>query len=92
MIRDYGILTRARSPYNDSKTIVNIAGGYGEGTLAGCRLLTMPSALSRLMTEGGQHFQALYTVSIDADGVLKEPKLLTDFPDEKHDCETIVRL
>lgn len=76
--RDYGIITRVPNPYNTDKVIVNVAGGFGEGTLAGFQLLTMPAFLSELRDIEGEYFQALYSVSVDRDGTIKTPSLLTE--------------
>jgi hypothetical protein len=83
--KDYGIITRVKSPYNNDKEIINVAGGYGEGTLAGCQILQMPSNLAILDREGGRYFQALYSVDVSEDGVFKEPYLLSESSEWKFD-------
>lgn len=90
--KDYGIITRAESPFNNDKKMVNIAGGYGEGTLAGCRLLQTPATLATLDREGGRHFQALYSVNISKDGLTKQPYLLSKSSEWEYDIDPIVSL
>lgn len=90
--KDYGIITRMRSPYDNNKEIINIAGGYGEGTLAGCELLQNPSVLYKLENEGGRYFQALYSVSIEGDGVITTPQLLSEDDEWDHIIKPIIPL
>lgn len=90
--KDYGIITRAKSPFNNDQELINVAGGYGEGTLAGCQLLQTPSILATLDREGGRYFQALYSVDISEDGVLKEPYLLTESSEWEFEIDPIISL
>lgn len=90
--RDYGIITRIPSPYDANRVIVNVSGCFGEGTRAGFQLLTHPSALQQLRAEGGWSFQALYTVSVDDEGVLKTPELLVNSPDIDVNDKSLVKL
>lgn len=78
--RDYGIITRTPSPYDENRIIVNAAGCWGEGTLAGFKLLTRPSVLKRLEDEGGQYFQALYVAPVDDEGDLKTSNIMITAP------------
>lgn len=90
--KDYGIITRAKSPFNKDKEIINVAGGYGEGTLAGCQLLQTPSILATLDREGGRHFQALYGAKISENGVVTQPYLLHKSPEWKFEIDPIISL
>lgn len=90
--RDHGIITRTSSPYDANRMIVNVSGCFGEGTHAGFQLLTRPSALRQLRSEGGSNFQALYTVPVDDEGVLKTPELLVNSTDIDGSDESIVKL
>jgi len=91
--KDYGILTRSTSPYNSDRLIVNAAGGYGEGTKAGCQLLRDPSVLATLTKKGGDRFQAVYGVPVSASGALKAPYILDEDSSEwPFDAPPVVKL
>lgn len=77
--RDFGIITKAKSPYNQNQDIINVAGGFGEGTLAGFLILSDPEKLKKLKKEGGKYFQALYTVPVDENGHIMEPRFIQEF-------------
>lgn len=79
--RDFGIITRSKSPYNGDRTIISVSGGFGEGTLAGIRILTDPEKVRYLEEKGGEHFQALYTVSVGEEGQVMEPTFISEYDD-----------
>lgn len=74
--RDYGIITRDVNPYDSDKLMINACGGFGEGTLAGFRILQDATFLRLFERHGGEHFQAVYSVEVDEDGDIKEPTLV----------------
>lgn len=79
---DYGIITRIESPYDTDFIILNVAGGFGQGTFSGFELLTDPDALARFCHEGGDEFQALYKVPVDRQGVIQTPEIINIEPIE----------
>lgn len=90
--RDYGIITFAKNPYDDSYDIVNVAGGFGHGTHAGFKLLTNSETLRYLRKHGEKYFQVIYTVKLDSEGNIGQPYLLDRHPDPDIRQETLVKL
>ncbi|PSP75683.1 hypothetical protein BRC81_14970 [Halobacteriales archaeon QS_1_68_20] len=90
--RDFGIITWAKSPYNDDKVIVNVAGGFGQGTYAGFQLLRDRDALRYLLKHGGEYFQVVYTVNIGEEGSILGPKLIDQSADDDLRQPTVIKL
>lgn len=92
VVRDVGVITKMRNPYNTEKDAVFACGIWGWGTLAGFKLLTDETTINYLSDEGGEYFQVIYTVEIDEEGQMTEPHLLDLHPDETIQEDTIVSL
>jgi hypothetical protein len=60
---DYGLLIRARNPFNPRTSILIIAGSSGYGTWAGARLITEPSALDEIAASGDS-FECLFAADV----------------------------
>jgi hypothetical protein len=85
MKRDFGIITKAKSIYNRDRVMINIAGGFGEGTLAGVRMLTNPEYIKYINKNADSCFQLVYTVPISSNNEILEPELITEHNDE-YEC------
>jgi hypothetical protein len=60
---DYGLLVRAKNPFNPRTSILIIAGSSGYGTWAGARLITEPSALDETAASGDS-FECLFAADV----------------------------
>jgi len=60
---DYGLVVRARNPFNPRASILIIAGSSGYGTWAGTRLITEPSALDETAASG-HSFECVFTTDV----------------------------
>jgi hypothetical protein len=60
---DYGLLVRARNPFNSRASILIIAGSSGYGSWAGTRLITEPSALDETAASGDS-FECIFTTDV----------------------------
>jgi hypothetical protein len=69
---DYGLLVKARNPFNPRTSILIIAGSSGYGTWAGTRLITEPSTLD-ITAASGDSFECVFTTDI-LDQNHKRPK------------------
>lgn len=90
VVRDVGIITKIRNPYNRDEDAIAACGVWGWGVKAGFELLTDEDTLDYLIKEGGEYFQAIYTVDIDEHNQTTEPYLLDLHPDEQLREKTIV--
>lgn len=90
--RDVGIITKMENPYDKRADAIVVCGVWGWGTKAGFELLTQERTLDYLLAEGGDHFQAIYTVEIDEQDRTIQPHLLDLHPDESVRTDTIVSL
>jgi hypothetical protein len=90
--RDYGIITRMKNPYDDTKDAVIACGCWGWGTQAVLRSLVDPSCLQKLNSVKARYVQAVCTCEIDDNGVAQRPILLDIHPDPSMRVSTIVEL
>lgn len=60
---DYGLLVKARNPFNLRTSILIIAGSSGYATWAGTRLITEPSALDETAASGDS-FECLFATDV----------------------------
>lgn len=89
---DYGLVTRMPNPYDDEYVVVNVAGGFGEGTWGGTQLLRRRDALEFLIQQECEFFQAVYATSVDRTGEPKSTHFLDCHPDSARRRETFVEL
>jgi hypothetical protein len=91
VLRDYGILTRMKNPYDRSKDAIIACGSFGWGTQAALRVLSDGESLERLAL-AGRHFQLICTCVVDDDGVGTDTQVLDWCEDPKLVQQTIVPL
>jgi AraC-like DNA-binding protein len=60
---DYGLLIKARNPFNPRTSILVIAGSSGYGSWAGTRLITEPSALDETAASGDS-FECVFATDV----------------------------
>jgi hypothetical protein len=60
---DYGLLVKARNPFNSRASILIIAGSSGYGSWAGTRLITEPSALDETAASGDS-FECIFATDV----------------------------
>jgi hypothetical protein len=60
---DYGLLIKARNPFNPRTSILIIAGSSGYGTWAGTRLITEPSELDETAASGDS-FECVFATDV----------------------------
>jgi hypothetical protein len=60
---DYGLLVKARNPFNSRASLLIIAGSSGYGSWAGTRLITEPSALDETAASGDS-FECVFATDV----------------------------
>lgn len=60
---DYGLLIKARNPFNPRTSILIVAGSSGYGSWAGTRLITEPSALDGTAASG-EPFECVFSTDV----------------------------
>lgn len=92
VIRDVGIITKIRNPYNTDTSAIVACGVWGWGTKAGFELLTDEETLDYLIENGGEYFQVVFTVEIDEHNRTAQPHLLDLHPDKDLRQKTITSI
>jgi plasmid maintenance system antidote protein VapI len=61
---DFGIVIKARNPFNPQNSVMIIAGSFGYGSWAGARIVTDPAILEQHLESPGVSFECLFATEV----------------------------